>query len=84
MLVQSPYNSDLIQIASRRLRLGSNLILFPNLAPVAYKLEVSFPFWLTDAALEIWKYIGTDDDDMEAIAQIQILMNNLSGKLDTL
>lgn len=50
----------IVQAKSFKLRLGiQNLIVFPRFLPL-WILQLSFPYWLEDVTVEIWRYDGRD------------------------
>jgi len=59
-----------VQSSRRWLRLYSpTLVVFPKVLPT-YLLEMSFPFWLNDVSVEIWRYDGRDFDVFERLDQL--------------
>lgn len=55
--------AELVFVQNRRCRLGTSLIIFPEVVSpenTACVLEISFPRWHTEVMLEVWKYIGRD------------------------
>lgn len=59
------YTSDYVaavQSDSQRLKLGIlNLVVFPKFVD-NYLVQVSFPRWMRDISLEVWRYDGPDVD----------------------
>ncbi len=50
----------------KRLRINSmNLVQFQNFGFVPYVLLIEIPYWLEDVHVEVWKYLGFEDNAPE-------------------
>lgn len=43
-----------------------NLIQFQNFGVIPYVISIEIPYWLKDIHLEVWKYLGFEDNDPAA------------------
>lgn len=69
---------------TRRLKLRvHNLIVLPKLSDT-YLLTLSFPYWLNDVSLEIYKYDGRDIDAPVDVSHLQQAVDRVEQKLDQL
>lgn len=49
------------EYARRFIRINCmNLVTFPDLK-VDYRLNIKIPYWITEAGIELWKYIGSNN-----------------------
>jgi hypothetical protein len=66
-----------VQGQGKWLRLGTlTLVEFPKIMPT-YLLEISFPYWLDNVSIEVWRYDGRDLDTFERLDQLEASINSL-------
>jgi hypothetical protein len=69
------------QAARRRLWLDRlNLLIFPKLVS-PWILELSFPWWHEQMELEVWRYDGSDVDDLQQITASTAALTTLIESL---
>lgn len=71
-----------VEAKRHKVRLGVlTLLEFPRLAD-QWTLEISFPKWLYETKLEIWKYAGRDFDEFTPLAQINEQLGRIEARLE--
>lgn len=60
------------------------LVQFQNFGLTPYALEVSFPYWISQLNIEVWKYQGDDDARplQEQIADVRGDLDRIELKID--
>lgn len=61
------------------------LVQFEDFGLTPYALEISFPFWIEQLNIEVWKYQGLDNAKpvQEQIAEVRTNLERIESKIDT-
>ncbi|NJO79170.1 MAG: hypothetical protein HC827_12045 [Cyanobacteria bacterium RM1_2_2] len=60
-----------VQSGKRWLRLRTlNLVVFPKFTST-WILDLSFPYWLPDVSIEVWRYDGRDIDQFQRFNELE-------------